>query len=87
MQITLDRNLCSRTPILCELCFADHLRKSNFEAAECAITINHNSRPEVCFKIYDRDDSIKTMVVTDENRVEVFNSWMTAWEQQAGPII
>ncbi len=87
MQIILDRKLCNPLQRTCEPCFAEHLRRNDFEAANCAVTVRQTKRPEISFKIYDRDASIKTLIVTDENRIQALKSWMTAWEEQAGPVI
>ncbi|MEX1248414.1 MAG: hypothetical protein WEA61_08020 [Anaerolineales bacterium] len=44
-------------------------------------------RPELVFHIHDRDQSIKTLVVKEENMNEALASWLWLWEQQAGPVI
>lgn len=87
MQIILDRKLCRRPQTSCEPCFSEHLRKNDFEVAECVVTARQTKRPEFSFKIYDRDASIKTLIVTDENRSLALKSWGSLWEQQAGPVI
>ena len=87
MQATLDRRSCTRLPEICEQCFAEHLQTNDFETADCAVTVARNRRPEFTFKIYDRDGSIKTLIVTRENRSLALISWMALWEQQAGPVI
>lgn len=71
----------------CEQCFAEHLRTDDFESADCAVKITRDQRSELAFKIYDRDGSIKTLIVTAENRAGAMFSWMSLWEQQAGPVI
>lgn len=87
MQATLDRRICKQLQPACEQCFAGHLARNDFESAECAVKVLHTQRPELTFKIYDRDGSIKTLVITKENRAQALVSWFSLWEQQAGPVI
>ena len=87
MQVTLDRRNCKRLPCVCEACFSEHLRSSDFENADCSLSVRTNHRPELTFKVYDRDASIKTLVVTKENMKQALNSWIAVWEYQSGPVI
>lgn len=86
MNVFLDRNLCNRRAG-CESCFSIHLLNSDFDEATCALDVVETQRPEVVFRIHDRDDSIKTLVVNDENKNQALASWIWLWEQQAGPVI
>jgi hypothetical protein len=87
MQVVLDRSLCNRRDFYCETCFADHLVQNDFANADCWQTTDETQRPEFLFKIYDRDQSIKTLVVKQENLLPALVSWMELWEKQAGPVI
>ena len=87
MRVILDRTKCSRPLDECCRCFSSHLAKDKFASADCAIQCVENGRPEILFKIYERDGSIKSLAVNAENIAAVFESWQLAWEAQAGPII
>lgn len=86
MNVYLDRNLCKRRAG-CETCFASHLLSEDFQLADCALSVQDTQRAELVFRIRDRDDSLKTLVVKDENMNAALTSWVWLWEQQAGPII
>ena len=86
MHIFLDRNLCNRL-VGCEACFANHLLSENFSQADCVQKVANTNRAELVFKITDRDHSLKTLVVKEENFNGALTSWICLWEQQAGPII
>jgi len=49
--------------------------------------VANTNRAELVFKITDRDHSLKTLVVKEENFNGALTSWICLWEQQAGPII
>jgi hypothetical protein len=87
MQVVLDRSLCNRREFSCEACFADHLVQNNFCEASCWKSSADPDRSEFLFKIYDRDQSIKTLVIKQENLLPALVSWIDLWENQAGPII
>jgi hypothetical protein len=87
MQVILDRNLCNRREFSCESCFADHLVHDDFANASCWKSAAQDKRPEITFKIYDRDESIKTLVVKQENLLPALVSWIELWEAQSGPVI
>ena len=87
MQVILDRSLCKRRDFSCETCFASHLVQNDFSQAACWLSTADTQRPEFLFKIYDRDQSIKTLVIKQENLLPALVSWMELWEQQAGPVI
>ena len=87
MNIVLDRRLCNRRQIECEACFAGHLTKRNFNQAECALEITETGRTEFAYKIYDRDNSIKSLIVNRETFDKALDSWLQLWEEQAGPVI
>jgi hypothetical protein len=87
MRVILDRSKCSRQPAACPVCFAGHLATGDFTSADCAMQSIENGRSEILFKIYERDGSIRSMVVNAENIAAVFDNWQLAWEVQAGPII
>lgn len=87
MQIILDRRLCNRRDPVCESCFANHLISDDFAQATCWLSTAETKRPEFIFKIYDRDQSVKTLVVKEENLLPALVSWTELWEQQAGPVI
>jgi len=87
MQITLDRNLCSCRDHFCVSCFASHLVRNDFLKASCWLGSATPERPELIFKIHDRSQSVKTLVVKQENLLSALVSWMELWEQQAGPVI
>ncbi|HLD93628.1 MAG TPA: hypothetical protein VI703_05465 [Anaerolineales bacterium] len=87
MQVILDRNLCNRRDSSCDTCFANHLVQNDFPHATCWLSTLDTQRPEVVFKIYDCDHSIKTLVVTQENLLPALTSWTELWEQQCGPLI
>ena len=86
MNVFLDRNSCNRRAG-CEACFANHLLSHDFQSAACALDEADTQRPEWVFKIRDRDESLKTLVVNEENFNQALTSWVCLWEQQAGPII
>jgi len=86
MNVFLDRNRCKRRAG-CEACFARHLLSEDFHLADCALTVEDTHQPELVFRIRDRDQSLKTIVVKDENYDQALTSWIWLWEQQAGPII
>lgn len=86
MHIFLDRNLCNRL-VGCEACFANHLRSDNFAQADCVQNVVNTHRAELVFRITDRDHSLKSLVVKEENFNVALSSWICLWEQQAGPII
>lgn len=87
MDIFLDRSQCDRWSSGCEICFATHLRCQDFDHAKCMVRVKDTQRPELVFHIHDRDQSIKTLVVKEENMNEALASWLWLWEQQAGPVI
>jgi hypothetical protein len=87
MKIVLDRRFCTRWQASCEACFASRLTKGDFEVADCALSVSDNHRPEISFKIYDRDGSVKDLVVNAENAPKAYDSWLLLWEEQAGLVI
>jgi hypothetical protein len=87
MQVILDRSQCQRPHSSCAVCFGEHLRKVDFKGAPCHVSMVREGRPVIVFKIYDRDGSIKVLVVTPFNRSKAESSWLKLWEAQAGPII
>lgn len=87
MQVILDRRKCSHPQGHCDVCFGDHLAREDFNAADCCVMAHDDGRPEALFKIYDRDESIKTLVVKDENLGRALESWLHLWEEQAGVLI
>lgn len=87
MHVVLDRNLCSNAGSGCEVCFATHLACGDFESANCAVSIVDTQRPEYVLRVQDRDQSIKTLVVKEENMNEALASWLWLWERQSGPVI
>jgi hypothetical protein len=87
MRVILDRTKCSRQPDACPRCFAEHLTTGHFGAAECILQEIEDDRPEISLKVYDRDGSIKSFVINADNIAQAFDSWLLAWEAQAGPII
>ncbi len=86
MNIFLDRSKCKRQAG-CEACFSNHLLCEDFDQADCCQALSDTQRPELVFRVRDRDQSIKTFVVNDENRNLARSSWIWLWEQQAGPVI
>src|SRR3990172_7298287 len=86
MYAVLDRRNCGHLQCICEPCFAEHLRRNDFDTAECVLSVRRDDRPESVFKIYDRDEIIKNLVITPENIDQALNSWISLWEQQAGPV-
>ena len=86
MNVFLDRSLCNRRAD-CEACFGNHLLSEDFHLADCILHTRDTQRPELVFKIRDRDQSLKTLVVKNENFDQALASWVWLWEQQAGPII
>lgn len=87
MKLILDRSQCSQQQTDCEFCFGNHLVHADFSAADCLLEVYDNERPELFFKIYDRDHGIKTLIVTDENKSAALASWFSLWEAQSGPVI
>ena len=87
MNIVLDRRLCNRKQIECEACFAGHLAKGNFNQVECVLEVTDTGRVEFAYKIYDRDNSIKNLIVNWETFGKALESWLQLWEEQAGPVI
>lgn len=87
MHVLLDRNLCKRTASGCEVCFATHVACGDFDSADCIVNVVDTQRPEIVFRIQDRDQSVKTLVVKEENMNEALASWLWLWERQAGPVI
>lgn len=87
MQVILDRRKCSYPQVHCDVCFADHLAREDFDSADCKVMVHDDGRPETLFKVYDRDESIKTLVVKDENLGRAYESWLHLWEEQAGVVI
>lgn len=87
MQVILDRNLCKQRDLSCETCFANHLTQNDFPKATCYLSTKDTKQPGFVFKIYDRDESIKTLVIKEENLLPALVSWIQLWEQQSGPVI
>ncbi len=87
MLIVLDRNRCTRQDYACETCFANHLVQNDFTQATCWLNTVDTERQEFIFKIFDRDQSIKSLVVKQENLMPALVSWIELWEQQSGPVI
>lgn len=87
MLIILDRTRCTKEEHACETCFANHLVANDFSKATCWQSTSENDRPEFIFKILDRDQSIKKLVVNQENLMPALISWIECWEQQSGPVI
>lgn len=87
MQIILDRRTCNHSQGTCEACFGEHLRRDDFETADCSLNVLDDSRPETVFKIYDRGGGIKKLVVNAENMAIACASWLLLWEEQAGLVI
>jgi hypothetical protein len=87
MQVVLDRSQCQRPHSSCAACFGEHLRKVDFKGAPCLVSMVREGRPVIVFKIYDRDGSIKVLVVNPFNRRQAESSWLKLWEVQAGPLI
>jgi hypothetical protein len=87
MLIVLDRNRCTSQDHACESCFANHLVHNDFDKATCWQKTEDSQRSDFIFKIYDRDLSIKSLVVKQENLMPALVSWIECWEQQSGPVI
>lgn len=82
MKVVLDRRYCNRWQASCEACFAGRLTHGNFDVADCALSVEDDARPEISFKIYDRDGSVKNLVVNAENAGEAYDSWLLLWKEQ-----
>lgn len=87
MLVFLDRNQCKHWQSGCEACFAGHLRRKDFHHSDCLQSVVYTQRPENVFTIRDRDQSLKTLIVKQENMQAALSSWVDVWEQQAGPVI
>lgn len=87
MLIVLDRNKCTSQDHACESCFANHLVQNDFQSAKCWQETGNTDGSDFVFKIYDRDQSIKSLVVKQENLMPALVSWIDCWEQQSGPVI
>lgn len=87
MRVILDRSNCIRWQGSCEACFANHLTKREFDTTDCVLDVEEDGRPEIVMKIYDRDGSIKSLVVNEENFGKAYDSWLLLWEEQAGLVI
>ncbi len=83
MKIVLDRRACACWIGSCESCFAGNLTQEHFCPA-CLLEEQDDGRAELTVQILDRDDTEKTLVVTEGNWGEVFDSWLLAWERQHG---
>ncbi len=81
MKVLLDRRSCPVWQAACESCFAGNLTQEHFCPA-CLVEEIEDGRPELTVQIIDRDGSEKTLVVTDKNWGEVYDSWLLAWERQ-----
>jgi hypothetical protein len=87
MYIVLDQSICKKYQKSCEKCFGDHIRKEDFNTAECIVSIDGQDRAALVFRIFDRNKRIKNLVVNGENLELALNSWIALWEQQAGLVI
>lgn len=82
MKVVLDRRYCNRWQASCEACFAGRLTQHNFDVADCALSVEDDAQPEISFKIFDRDGSVKHLVINAENAGDAYNSWLQLWKDQ-----
>ncbi len=82
MRVTLDRRSCTCWLGSCESCFAGYLLQEHFCPA-CLLDEEDDGQAALSVLILDRDGTEKSLVVTDENWGEVFDSWLLAWQRTA----
>jgi hypothetical protein len=82
MKIVLDTRVCNCWDPACETHFAWHFLRGQVTPVDCVVSMEEDGSSELSFFITDRDGSQKALVVTDENRADVYNSWRIAWEKQ-----
>jgi hypothetical protein len=82
MKIVLDRRSCNCYEQACETHFGWHFLRDEITPIDCVIEMSEDGKQEITFFIRDRDGVDKTLVVDESNRVEAYESWRQAWEQQ-----
>jgi len=80
MKVILDRRSCTCWLGSCESCFAGYLLQEHFCPA-CLLEEVEDGRQALSVLILDRDDTEKSLVVTEDNWGEVFDSWLLAWQE------
>jgi hypothetical protein len=82
MKIVLDRRSCNCYEQACETHFSWHFLRDEITPIDCVIEMSDDGKEEITFYILDRDGMDKTLVVDESNRLEAYESWRRAWEQQ-----
>ena len=86
MKIKLDRRSCTCWEAACESCFAGNLLQEHFCPA-CILEEIEDHQAALTVEIIDRDGSEKTLVITDENWGDVFDSWMLTYQEEQKPTL
>jgi hypothetical protein len=82
MKIVLDRRNCNCWQAACDSHFGSHFLGAEITPVDCVIEMSDDGKDELNFLILDRDGINKTLVVDEENRGDVYNSWNEVWEKQ-----
>jgi hypothetical protein len=82
MKVVLDRRSCNCWDPACESHFGWHFLRAEMTPVDCVVEMVDDGRKELTFLIKDRDGKDKTLVVTDQNRALVHDSWIQALEEQ-----
>lgn len=82
MKIVLDCRSCKCWGAACETHFGSHFLGEEVTPIDCVVDMVEDGHEELRFFITDRDGQDKTLVVTEENRGDVYNSWREYWEKQ-----
>jgi hypothetical protein len=84
MKIVLDRRSCNCYEQACETHFGWHFLRDEITPIDCTVEVEDDGQPEITFYIKDRDGVDKVLVVNEENKAEVYDSWVRVWEKQQG---
>jgi len=60
------------------------MSQGNFDAADCGLGVVEDGLKTMEFAITDRDGSLKTLIVNQNNRGQAYDSWLLLYRQQAG---
>lgn len=82
MKVYMDRRGCNVWEAPCESDLSWHIDHGTYCTA-CTLKTVEDQSKDVTLIIIDKDDSEKILVVTEENKGEVMDSWMLYLEKQA----
>lgn len=84
MRIYLDRRGCPCWSAACETCFSWNYLREEILPNYCLVDVQEDFRPARTFYVQDRDGSVKTIIVNEQNWADFYDAWQLAYaEQQA----